>query len=59
MQANSTPNDDQTGISALVGFGAQARGAPGRLLPEIWVQDGAKRVEQALARLLCAEGDGE
>ncbi|RWO57631.1 MAG: polyprenyl synthetase family protein, partial [Mesorhizobium sp.] len=59
MQANSTPNDDRTGISALVGFGAQARGASGRLLPEIWMQDGVKRVEQALARLLCAEDDGE
>ncbi|RUV00652.1 polyprenyl synthetase family protein [Mesorhizobium sp. M6A.T.Cr.TU.017.01.1.1] len=59
MQAGPTPNDDRTGISALVEFGAQARGAPGRLLPEIWVQDSAKRVEQALARLLCAEGDCE
>ncbi|AWM29827.1 Octaprenyl diphosphate synthase (plasmid) [Sinorhizobium fredii CCBAU 25509] len=53
MQTDSTLHDDRTGVSALGG------GASGRLLPEIWMQDGAKRVEQALARLLCAEDDGE
>ncbi|MGY4498422.1 farnesyl diphosphate synthase [Bradyrhizobium sp. GM24.11] len=59
MQTGSTLHDDRTGVSALGGLGAQVRGASGRLLPEIWSQDGAKRVEQALARLLCAEEDGE
>ncbi|MFS8116632.1 polyprenyl synthetase family protein, partial [Rhizobium jaguaris] len=59
MQTGSTLHDDQTGISALGGLGAQAPGASGRLLPEIWMQDGAKRVEQALTRLLCPEDDGE
>ncbi|AVA23978.1 farnesyl-diphosphate synthase protein (plasmid) [Rhizobium sp. NXC24] len=59
MQTGSTLHDDQTGVSALDGLGAQAPGASGRLLPEIWMLDGTKRVEQALARLLCAEDDGE
>ncbi|ESY48132.1 farnesyl-diphosphate synthase [Mesorhizobium sp. LNJC372A00] len=59
MQTGSTLHDDRTGVSAFGGLGGQARGASGGLLPEIWMQDGAKRVEQALARLLCAEDDGE
>ncbi|MDA9503981.1 farnesyl-diphosphate synthase [Bradyrhizobium ottawaense] len=58
MQPGSTLHD-RTGVSALGVLGAQAPGASGPLLPEIWMQDGAKRVEQALARLLCAEDDGE
>ncbi|RWN46922.1 MAG: polyprenyl synthetase family protein, partial [Mesorhizobium sp.] len=45
MQTGSTLHDDRTGFSALGGLGAQARGASGRLLPEIWMQDGVKRVE--------------
>ena len=59
MQTGSTPHDDRAGVSANGILGAQARGASGRLLPEIWMQDGAKRVELELARLLCAEHDGE
>ncbi|MHC2331967.1 farnesyl diphosphate synthase [Bradyrhizobium sp. USDA 4454] len=59
MQTGSTPQDDRTGDSALGGLGAPARGASGGLLPEIWMQDGAKRVEQVLARLLFVERDGE
>ncbi|AJD43980.1 farnesyl-diphosphate synthase protein (plasmid) [Rhizobium gallicum bv. gallicum R602sp] len=59
MQTVSTLHDDQTGASPLGGSGAQAGGASGKLLPDIWMQDGAKRVEQALARLLCAGDDGE
>lgn len=59
MRTGSTLHDDQTGDSPLGGMGGQARGASGELLPEIWMQDGAKRVEQALARLLCTEDDGE
>lgn len=59
MRTGSTLHDDQTGDSPLGGLGGQARGASGGLLPEIWMQDGAKRVEQALARLLCTEDDGE
>ncbi|MEI9401760.1 polyprenyl synthetase family protein [Mesorhizobium argentiipisi] len=56
MQTGSTLHDDRTAVSTPGGLGAQARGASGGLLPEIWMQDGAKRVEQALVRLLCAEG---
>ncbi|MCP1835905.1 farnesyl diphosphate synthase [Bradyrhizobium sp. USDA 4532] len=59
MQTGSTPQDDRTGDSALRGLGAPARGTSGGLLPEIWMQDGAKRVEQVLARLLFVERDGE
>ncbi|MBB4371016.1 farnesyl diphosphate synthase [Bradyrhizobium sp. cir1] len=59
MQTGSTPQDDRTGDSALGGLGAQARGASGGLLPEIWMHEGANRVEQVLARLLCAEHGGE
>ncbi|WP_029006252.1 polyprenyl synthetase family protein [Azorhizobium doebereinerae] len=59
MQIGSTPHDDRTGVSAPSGLCAQARGASGgQLQPEIWMQEGVKRVEQALTRLLCAEDDG-
>ncbi|AGS25171.1 polyprenyl synthetase family protein [Rhizobium etli] len=57
-QTGSTQHDDRTGVSGRGEWGAQAPGAAGGLLPEIWMQYGAKRVEQALSRLLCAEDDG-
>ncbi|WP_176536688.1 MULTISPECIES: polyprenyl synthetase family protein [Sinorhizobium] len=59
MQTFPTLHDDITGVSPLGGLGAQASGGSGTLLPEIWMQDGAKRVEQALARRLCPGDDGE
>ncbi|VIO69105.1 Farnesyl diphosphate synthase [Bradyrhizobium ivorense] len=59
MQTGSTPQDDRADDSAPGGSGTQARGASGTLLSEIWMQDGAKRVELELARLLRAEHDGE
>ncbi|MCW2360965.1 hypothetical protein ACVII1_000025 [Bradyrhizobium elkanii] len=59
MQTSSTPQDDRTDDSAPGGSRTPARGASGALLPEIWMQDGAKRVELELARLLCAEHDDE
>ncbi|PPT93111.1 farnesyl-diphosphate synthase [Xanthomonas theicola] len=59
MQTGSTRHDDQPDAAALGGLGPQTRGASGTLQPEIWMQAGAKRVEQTLARLLCTEDDGE
>ncbi|PAY03382.1 farnesyl-diphosphate synthase [Bradyrhizobium sp. UFLA03-84] len=59
LQADTTPQDDRTGASSLGGLGGQARGASGGLLPEIWMQEGAKRVEKVLERLLFVEHDGE
>ena len=38
-------------------MGKQARDASAMPHPEVWVQAGARRVEQALARLLCVEDD--
>ncbi|KRP84807.1 farnesyl-diphosphate synthase [Bradyrhizobium pachyrhizi] len=58
-QTDSTVQDSRAGVSALGALDPRAPGASGRLLPEIWMQDGAKRVEHALAGLLCAEDDGE
>ncbi|MGL3210775.1 polyprenyl synthetase family protein [Bradyrhizobium sp. BR 1433] len=59
MQTGSRLLEQRIGVCALGGLGARVHGEIGRLPPEIWMQDGAKRVEQALARRLCAEYDGE
>ncbi|WP_407189793.1 polyprenyl synthetase family protein [Bradyrhizobium centrosematis] len=54
MQTGYTPQNDRTGESG--GLAADPSGGP---QPEIWMRDGTKRVERVLARLLCAEHDGE
>ncbi|WFU60040.1 polyprenyl synthetase family protein [Bradyrhizobium pachyrhizi] len=59
MQTGSRLLDQRIGVCALGGLGARVHDEIGRPPPEIWMQDGAKRVEQALARRLCAEYDGE
>ncbi|SFP21428.1 farnesyl-diphosphate synthase [Bradyrhizobium sp. Ghvi] len=56
MRTGYTPRDDNTRDSAFRGLGTQVHG---ELQSEIWMQDGAKRVEQVLARLLCSEHDSE
>lgn len=58
MQIGSTAHDDRIGISALGGSGQQAGATASPLLPEAWMQAGAKRVEQVLERLLHAEEGG-
>ncbi|MCT8272342.1 polyprenyl synthetase family protein [Xanthomonas translucens pv. undulosa] len=58
MHTGSTMYDPRSDAPAAGSTQMQARDASATSLQEPWAQAGARRVEQAMARLLCVEDDG-